>query len=87
MKINKQGLVSETWEVELIRGGMSGGSGSFGTQPFDFTILDDQMAVKTQGYLANQTEVIVKYRIAGIFSLFSTEGHGYFAISIEPAKK
>lgn len=87
VKLNKQGIIAETWEAELIRGGMSGGSGSFGMQPFHFTIEDNKTAEKVQEYLQNQTEVIIKYKIEGIYSAFRSDSSGHFLISIEPAKK
>jgi hypothetical protein len=87
VKISKQGMMSHTWEAQLIRGGMNGGSGSFGTVPFDFTIENDADAEKATQFMQNQTEVVIHYRMEGIYSSFRTESDGHFLVSIEPAKK
>lgn len=87
IKVSKQGWISKTWEAQLIRGGMVGGSGSFGVVPFDFTIESEVMAQKVTEYMENQTEVLIKYSIEGVYSAFRTESGGHFLISIEPAKK
>ncbi|MBX4190358.1 hypothetical protein KW791_03645, partial [Candidatus Parcubacteria bacterium] len=75
------------WEGQLIRGGMSGGSGTIGAQPFDFTIESDAMAEKAQEYMTNQTEVVIKYRMEGLYSVCRSDSSGHFLTSIEPAKK
>ena len=87
IKVSKQGMISKTWEAQLIRGGMVGGSGSFGVVPFDFTIESELVAQKVIEYMQNQTEVLIKYRMEGVYSVFRTDSQGYFLISIEPAKK
>lgn len=87
VKVSKQGMIEKTWEAQLIRGGMTGGSGAFGTVPFDFTIEDEALVKKAEMYMQNQTEVIIKYRMEGIYSLFRTESSGHFLVSIEPAAK
>ena len=86
VKLSKVGMFSKTWEAQLIRGGMSGGSGSFGTVPFDFTVESEKDADKLRGYLESQTEVLLQYRTEGLYSLFRTEGGGHFMVSIEPTK-
>jgi iron complex outermembrane recepter protein len=84
VKLNKQGIFNDTWEAELIRGGMTGGSGVVGIQPFDFTISSDSEADIINTYLKNQTEVVIKYRMEGIWSLFRSESNGHFLVSISP---
>ncbi len=86
VKIANRGLIWKTFEAELIRGGMSGGSGSFGTTPFDFTIEDADMAKKAEGYMNSQTEVKIKYRMEGVWACARSESDGHFLISIEPLK-
>ncbi len=85
VKLNKQGMIRETWEAELIRGGMNSGSGSFGTTPFDFTIENDDQAKEIARYLQNQQEVIITYRMEGIYSPFRTDSGGHFLVSVRPA--
>lgn len=86
VKLNKTGMISTTWEAELIRGGMSGGSGVVGIAPFDFTIEGDSLAKIAQAAMTRQTEVTVKYRIEGI-SRSTRSDMGIFAVSIDPAPK
>lgn len=61
VKLGHQGKFIKTWEAELIRGGMNGGNGSFGTQPFDFTIEDDKLLLIAQKALDQQKTVRVRY--------------------------
>ena len=87
IKLSKQGLFVDTWEGQIIRGGMSDGSGGFGVQPFDFTVESDELAAKVRGFMETQAEVVIKYRIEGVYSPFRSERSGPFLVSIEPAKK
>jgi hypothetical protein len=87
VKVSHEGIYTETWEAQLIRGGLTSGSGAFGTVPFNFTIEDEALVKKVQGYMQNQTEVIIKYRIEGIYSRFRSGSQGHFLVSIEPAAK
>ena len=84
--LHKKGLFVKTWEAELIKGGMSGGSGSFGVAPFWVTVPEN-MAAQVQSNLDNSTEVEIKYHTAGIYSLFSSDSDGDFLLTIEPAKR
>lgn len=90
VKLSKVGLFSKTWEGQLIRGGMNGGSGSFGTTPFDFTVEGDSLVSLVTKYMQDQTEVVIKYRHEGVWSCFrsqAADGDGTFLISITPAPK
>jgi hypothetical protein len=60
-RLNKEGLFCNTWEAEIIRGGMNGGSGNFG-QAFPFTVESDALAQKVQEALDSQQEVKIYYR-------------------------
>lgn len=83
MKLNKQGLVSKTWEAQLIRGGMSDGSGAFGVAPFDFTIEGDALAEEARAAMEANVEVKVIYTIEGVYSAFRSESGGTFVTKIE----
>ncbi len=85
VKLNKQGIVFNTWEAELIRGGMTGGSGSFGMTPFDFTIESEEQAQAIAKYLQNQQEVVITYRIEGICGAWRSDSSGHFLVSVRPA--
>lgn len=87
VKVSKQGMIRKTWEAQLIRGGMIGGSGAFGTVPFDFTIEDDATAAIATQYMQQQTEVVIKYKMEGLYSLLRTESRGHFLVNIRPAKE
>jgi|GEM_PF-2749993 len=87
VKVSKEGMFFDTQEAQLIRGGLTSGSGAFGTVPFNFTIEDEALVKKVQEYMQNQREVIIKYRIEGIYSRSRSGSHGHFLISIEPAVK
>lgn len=87
VKFSQQGFIRDTWEGQLIRGGMSGGSGSFGTVPFNFTVEGSGLVKKVQEYMRDQTEVVITYRIEGVYSPFRSESSGHFLIGVEPAKK
>jgi len=77
VRLNKSGILCDTWEGQLIRGGMSGGSGTVGIQPFDFTVEDESLIPVLQEYLENQTEVLIKYRSEGVYSVFRTDSGGH----------
>lgn len=87
VKVSEVGMMSKTFEGQLIRGGMTGGSGTAGTPPFDFTIESEEMAQKAREYMQSQTEVVIHYRTEFVYSEFRTENGGVFLTSIEPAKK
>lgn len=87
VKVGYEGMFVKTWEAQLIPGGMSNGSGSCGINPFNFTIESETMAKEAQKYMQNQTKVIIKYRMEGIYLHFRTGGNGRFLVSIEPTKK
>lgn len=61
IKLSQQGIVCKTWEGELLRGGMQGGSGGFSTTPLHFTVNDSGLLKATQDALEGQYEVDVKY--------------------------
>ena len=85
VKLTKTGLFSKTYEAEIIRGGMTGGSGAFGVTPFDFTIESEEQAKTVQDYMDHQTEVIITYRSEGLYSLCRTDSAGHFLKTITPA--
>ena len=62
IKFAQEGAFVNTWEGELIRGGMQGGSGAFSTTPLHFTVEDPALVQKVEEALTGQYEVVVKYR-------------------------
>jgi prepilin-type N-terminal cleavage/methylation domain-containing protein len=89
VKVGKQGIFRKTWEAQLIRGGMSGGSGSFGTVPFDFTVEDDMMAAQVEEFMRSQSEVVITYETEGVYLPLRSSSHGNFLknIAIAPLRK
>lgn len=87
VKLKKVGIMRDTWEAELIRGGMSGGSGSFGMTPFDFTVESESDIPRIKEYMEKQTEVLIHYRTEGVYGACRSSSDGSFLVSIEPATK
>ena len=86
VKLSKHGVFVKTWEAQLIRGGMNGGSGSFGTTPFNFTVENEKDVDKIREFMENQTEVVITYRTEGIYALTRSDSGGDFLITVKPAK-
>lgn len=82
VKISKEGLLIKTCEGQLIRGGISNGSGAFSPHPFDFTIEQPKLIEKAQQAMDKQQEVKIFYH-RELFTMFRTETRGYFADDIE----
>jgi prepilin-type N-terminal cleavage/methylation domain-containing protein len=85
--LNNRGFMNPTWEAQLIRGGMSNGSGAFGMQPFNFTIEDKSLREKVEQYRKSNVEVNISYRIEGICAPTRSESKCTFLTGIEPVKK
>ena len=87
VKLSYGGVINDTWEGQLIRGGLTDGSGTVGLAPFNFTIEDQKLIPIVEGYMSNQTEVVISYRTEGVYSMFRSDSDGNFLISIEPVTK
>lgn len=62
-RLNQSGVVWSTWEGELLRGGLSQGSGSFGA-PFHFTVkATSGLVEKVRTAMLEQQEVKIRYRL------------------------
>lgn len=84
VKVASQGFFVKTCEAELVKGGLTGGSGTVGAAPFDFTISDEALVNKAEQYMRNQTEVVISYKVAYFWWRFSSENHGTFLVDIQP---
>lgn len=81
IKLNKQGLFCQTWEAELIRGGINNGSGASSTV-FDFTVENESLIPALQDALDKQYEVKIHYRME--FATFCrSDSENHFLTSIE----
>ncbi len=86
VKFSKQGIFCKTWEGELIRGGLSDGSGSFGGS-LHFTVEDASMAQIALDAFEKQYDVIIDYRKEFIHSITRSEHmDAYFVEKITRAK-
>jgi hypothetical protein len=81
-KLSREGIMFTNWESELIRGGLSDGSGAFGSQMFRFTVKP-AMAAKVRELMEKKQEVKIVYRTI-LFAPFSSNSGGTFLVSIEP---
>lgn len=70
-----------TWEGEIVRGGLSNGSGASG-KPFDFTIADEKQAHELQSLLGKDIEIKLHYHHEG-WTFCRSESDGYFLDSYE----
>ena len=80
-KLAKSGVVFKTWEGQIVRGGLSGGSGVVGA-PFDFTIEDDKLAEEVQRIMDQQKEVKIHYK-SELITLFRSDSNDHFLTGIE----
>lgn len=73
IKLADEGMFNTTHEMEIVRGGMNGGQGSFSMTPVCITISDDKLLVSAQKAFDEQKEIVVKYN-QFLFTPFSSEG-------------
>lgn len=85
VKAATEGAFCPTHEAELIRGGMNGGSGGFGTKPFHFTYTDNQ-ASNVEAFCRSGSEVLIKYHRPFWVWAWKSGSDGVFLDSIEPAE-
>src|SRR5205809_278985 len=71
IKLSRGGAICKTWEAQLIRGGMNGGSGAFGVAPFDFTIESDAVAQQVDRYLQHHAQVLITYETRRFYNACS----------------
>lgn len=61
VKMAQEGILCQTWEGEIVRGGMAGGTGVNG-QSFHFTVEDQSLVKKLQDAMNDRKEVRIHYR-------------------------
>lgn len=87
IKVSNEGTFSKTNEIEIVRGGMNGGSGGFSTTPLLATINDPGILAKANDALDKQYEVKVKYVDYFECTPWVSDSPGCrFITSIEPLK-
>lgn len=89
VKLAKEGIIFNTWEGQLIRGGLQSGSGSFGAVPFNFTVEDEDTLIRLKKALEDQKEIKVKYHRELVVAFWRSDrsADNYFVDSFEEIKK
>lgn len=86
VRVERTGILCQTWEAQILRGGLSQGSGAFGA-PFHFTITTSELADAVTKAMREQTEVLIRYRAPGVFySRCSSDSRGVYLESIIPVR-
>lgn len=86
VKLSRVGMVSKTWEGQIVRGGFQDGAGVNG-QAFEFTVEGDSLAARVRRFMESQTEVRIKYRSEGLYKVTRSESGGHFLVAIDSAKR
>lgn len=81
-KLSQEGPICPTWEGQIIRGGISGGTGAFGA-PFDFTV-PEHLVGTVRAYMEGGVEVKIHYSSYSPYLCSSESGH--FIWSVEPLR-
>jgi hypothetical protein len=79
-KMGKQGVFHKTWEGELIRGGMQGGTGVNGAA-FHFTVKQDELVGRVEKAMESGAEVKISYRREW-FTFGQSESDDFFLTGI-----
>ncbi len=82
IKASQQGFFFKTNEVEIVRGGMNAGSGSFSVTPLNGTVHDDKLFKQLQDALENQYEIRVQYRDY-FWTPISSDNGGLYIVSMQ----
>lgn len=61
IKVADEGFFCKTHEIEIIKGGLSEGSGSFGVEPFNFTVESEEVLNTLKKAQNERKEVRVYY--------------------------
>jgi hypothetical protein len=80
-RLQRTGFFCQTWEGEIIRGGLNTGSGVVG-QAFHFTVEDDALASQVQKAMDSFQEVKITYRAEAI-SFCRSDSNSHFLTKIE----
>lgn len=85
--VSQKGVLINTWECKLIRGGLDDGSGSFG-QSIWLTIENDHLVEKAKTFMKKKTNIILDYHQEAL-TLFRSdrESKSRFIDSIDEIKK
>lgn len=88
-KLSQEGPICPTWEGQIIRGGISGGTGAFGA-PFDFTIPENRyqgsgesLVAQVRKYMDEGKEVKLYYTSYFPFLCSSNSGHYVYRVEVK----
>jgi hypothetical protein len=81
-RLNKRGVFCQTWEGEIIRGGLNTGSGVMGAA-FHFTVEDPSLVPLVEQAMNSQQEVKIGFRSEGM-TFCRSDSDNYFLTRIEP---
>jgi hypothetical protein len=84
-KLAKQGVMCPTYEGEIVRGGLNGGSGVNGAS-FHFTVESEDMAKKVKEAMEGQKEVKITYS-SEFATLCRSDSGNHFLTSIDVIEK
>lgn len=76
IQIGAHGMMCDTYEGKLVRGGFNTGSGVAGGT-FEFTVLDEGMFKRLEKAMELQQEIEVDYRSAAFSGVCTTESGHY----------
>lgn len=81
-RLQRTGIFCQTWEGEIIRGGLNSGSGVMGSA-FHFTVEDDSLAQQVQKAMETQQEVKISYKKEWL-TFCRSDSQDHFLTKIEP---
>ncbi len=81
-RLNKRGVFCQTWEGEIIRGGLNTGSGVMGAA-FHFTIEDEKLVPLVKHFMETTQEVEIGFRSEAV-TFCRSDSRNYFLKSIRP---
>jgi hypothetical protein len=83
VKFAQEGAISMTWEGELIRGGLSAGTGAQG-RAFDFTVEDPALIEVIRNAMVHNKEIEISYHREAFAAPWRTETkENYFVDSVK----
>jgi hypothetical protein len=86
VRLHQTGFFCKTWEAEIIRGGMNGGSGVAGAA-FDITIENPELLEKVKGLMESQTEVKITYHQERFTWCRSESADNFLTSIVEQSRK
>lgn len=80
VKIAHEGIVSKTYEIELVRGGLTDGSGTMG-RSYSFTVNNDEILKGLTEAMEKKQTVVVHYKGTLFFAPWNSASNGEYVTS------